>query len=157
MKLVWLYHTYYYAIDKTIAVPASNTPFTGDESYRIWSEESNDPSGTKMTIRGEDITTKYINKDANALIANDSKHTATYNYKNYDADGAANVGAQLYSEPIYWQALRINSGMDASNTFENYYILEVNWEKAAAAAAPTGGLKDDKETDIIYIVAEATS
>ena len=65
-------------------------------------------------------------------------------------------GAQLYSEPVYWQALRIKSGMDASNHFENYYILEVNWEKAAEAAGDDG-LKDDKETDIIYIAAEATS
>ena len=144
--------TYYYAIDKEITVPASNTPFTGDASYRIWSEDPNN----NMTIRDEAITTRYINKDANSLIANDSKHNATYSYKNYDADGESNVGAQLYSEPIYWQALRIKSGMDASNTFENYYILEVNWEKAAAAAGSTG-LKDDKETDIIYIAAEATS
>ena len=144
--------TYYYAIDDMITVPATNTPFTGDASYRIWSEAPDND----MTIRGEAITTRYINKDANSLIANSSKHNDTYDYKNYDAEGAGNVGAQLYSEPIYWQALRIKSGMDASNTFENYYILEVNWEKAAAAAGPTG-LKDDKETDIIYIAAEATS
>lgn len=150
--------TYYYAIDKdtNTITPASNNPFSGDARYRVWSEESNDPSATKMKIRREEITTKYINKDADALIANNGKHDATYNYKDYDAGGAANVGAQLYSEPIYWQALRINSGMDASNSFENYYILEVNWEKAAAAAG-SAGLKDDKETDIIYIAAEATS
>ena len=148
--------TYYYAIDDINTVPASNTPFTGNESYRLWSEVPNNSTATKMKIRNSEITTRYINKEANSLIANSTKHDDTYHYGNYDAEDEVNVGAQLYSEPIYWQALRINSGMDASNTFENYYILEVNWEKAAAAAGEAG-LKDDKETDIIYIAAEATS
>lgn len=148
--------TYYYAIDDTIAVPASNSPFSGDKRYRLWSEVPDNSSETKMTIRSEPITTRYINKYTGSLIANASKHDDTYDYKNYDASGENSIGAQLYSEPVYWQALRIKSGMDATNNFENYYILEVNWEKAAAAAG-SAGLKDDKETDIIYIAAEATS
>ena len=158
--------TSYYAIEKDSSknLPASPNAFTNNntdnEYYRLW-------NGSK--VRGSDpIVTRYLNKDGNCLIANDDMHTDTYNYKRYD-DANANadledenapakgVGAQLYSEPIYWQALRIPSELDASNKFINYYILEVNWEKAAQAAASTGGLKDDRETDIIYIAAEAAS
>lgn len=143
--------TYYYTIEKDSSINEPHNAFTGDANYRLW-------SGTIISNDSQAVTTRFVNKDNDSdLIANSSKHNATYDYKNYDGANENNVGAQLYSEPVYWQALRIKSGMDASNTFDNYYILEVNWEKAAEAASATGGLKDDKETDIIYISAEATS
>ena len=151
--------TYYYKIEKDTTINQPNSAFSGDASYRLW-------TGSVIREDSAAITTRFINKnDDNDLIADNSKHNATYSYKRYDDNNAnadiedapaKGVGAQLYSEPVYWQALRIKSGMDASNQFENYYILEVNWEKAAAAAGDDG-LKDDKETDIIYIAAEATS
>ena len=139
-------------------------PFTNDNTdnkyYRLWNGSS--------IRRSDPIVTKYLNKTGANLIADDTMHTDTYKYKRYDDNNAnedledenapaKGIGAQLYSEPIYWQALRIPSGMDSNNKFINYYILEVNWEKVAADAASTGGLKDDRETDIIYIAAEATA
>lgn len=141
---------YYYAIETDETINHPNNSFEGEAHYRLW-------NGTIIRQDSSPITTRYLNKGQNTLIANDTKHNQTYHYKEYDSNNTTlGIGAQLYCEPVYWQALRIKSGMDASNEFTNYYILEVNWEKAAEAAGEEG-LKDDKETDIIYIIAEATS
>ena len=138
--------TYYYSIETDSSINVPSGSFTGDANYRLW-------NGSQ--IRGGAVTTEFLNKVNNALIADSTMHDDTYSYKRYDDENAnAEVGAQLYCEPIYWQARRIKSSMGLSTQFEDYYILEVNWEKAAAAAG-AGGLKDDKETDIIYIAAEA--
>ena len=143
--------TYYYAIETDPSINNPNNSFSGLEHYRLW-------SGSVIQQDDRGIVTSYLNKTDGSLIANDTKHNITYHYKEYDSNspGDSGVGAQLYGEPIYWLAKRIKSGMDASNEFINYYILEINWEKAKEAAG-SAGLKDDKETDIIYIIAEATS
>ena len=139
--------TYYYAIQTDSSINEPHNSFNGDANYRLWNES---------VIRGWKVTTRFLNKDDNVLIANQDLHEATYSYKNYDGTEATEVGAQLYCEPIYWQAIRIKSGKDETNSFDDYYILEINWEKAAAATSASGGLKTDRETDIVYILAEAS-
>ena len=142
--------TYYYAIDKSVIQPPDDADTNLDESYRLQ---------TNAVIRGEPesiinkITTKYLNKIDGKIKANSNLHDDTYNYSTYNGSGT-----QIYAEPIYWQALHIKSGMQSNKKIEDYYILEINWAEAAANAAANGEeLKDDRETDIIYIAVEASS
>lgn len=95
------------------------------------------------------------------LLANSSKHGATYEVK---CDSAFSV--QKNAEPLYWQAKGIRSGLapDAASDsarFVDYYILEINWEheysRQNEGSAELQELDNKRETDIIYITAKAAS
>lgn len=93
----------------------------------------------------------FLNKKNNEIAANDTKHEDTYSYDRSKV--------QDYAEPIYWQAHNIKSDMQPDKQIMDYYILEVNWSKTRAEAIARGeqGLKNDRETDIVYISVEATT
>lgn len=85
----------------------------------------------------DEILGNYINMDSGSQIANDSKHKDTYgNYTN----------VQKNAEPLYWQT---NNAIIVDDTnsegFVDYYVLEVSWDKTK--------VKNDKETDMVYITA----
>lgn len=85
----------------------------------------------------DEIVGNYINMDSDSQIANDSKHTDTYgNYSN----------VQKNAEPLYWQPDNAIIVDDTnSEGFIDYYVLEVSWDKTK--------VKNDKETDMVYITA----
>ena len=85
------------------------------------------------------IEGRYINKDSASIIANDSQHEATYSTYSKDY-------VQKNAEPLYWQndtSIRITSDDDSG--FADYYILRVSWNP--------NEVKNDKETDMVYITA----
>ncbi|MCR4644916.1 MAG: hypothetical protein K5695_05845 [Oscillospiraceae bacterium] len=93
------------------------------------------------------VSTVFLNQYGQEIRAkkDDTYHTNTYRYS------AENV--QDCAEPLYWQARNIKSGMNpTTRSLMDYYILEVNWEKARQAAIAAGEtFTDNGETDIIYI------
>ena len=88
---------------------------------------------------GEPLAGTYLNQGAGGL-ANGTKHSNTY-------DDYTHV--QANAEPIYWQssASPAETG-NSSEDFVNYYILRVN---------KNGKENNDRETDILCIVAKAVS
>ncbi|MGN0115424.1 MAG: hypothetical protein ACI396_08850 [Acutalibacteraceae bacterium] len=124
----------------------TNIAFT----YKIYSaKEVADPSGDSVVTyyselenkdfyykKGTEISGAYLNQDADSKIANSVKHTDTY--------GAYN-NVQKNAEPLYWQNSTPIKPASSENGFVDYYILEVNWVKDS--------VKNDKETDMVYISA----
>ena len=115
---------------------------------------SSDPSSTSL-YQQENIETVFLNKDDAARIADRTKHDLAYGTYSND-------NVQQYAEPVYWQAHGIRSSLPetagSEDEFVDYYILEVNWNAAYRAAVTNNtDLTNDRETDIIYIIAESTS
>lgn len=106
------------------------------------------------TVYNQTISTAFLNKNsASDRTANSSKHSLAY---------GSYSDVQQYAEPVYWQAYGIRSSLPATagadDEFVDYYILEVNWNTAYQNAVAAGtDLTNDRETDIIYIIAESTS
>lgn len=67
-------------------------------------------------------------------IADNTLHQKTYGDYDY---------VQMNAEPLYWQSDNITPSQVGSG-FVDYYILEVSW---------TADVKNDKETDMVYITA----
>ena len=108
------------------------------------------------TVLYQNISTAFLNKTSvSDRIANSTEHELTYG-----SYSGSNV--QQYAEPVYWQAYGIRSSLPetagSEDEFVDYYILEVNWDAAyQTAVANNTDLTNDRETDIIYIIAESTS
>ena len=92
--------------------------------------------------KSNEIIGDYINKDPSSKIATDSQHEATYSA--YDK---ANV--QINAEPLYWQNSAPITPNYVNGGFADYYILEVSWGPSE--------VKNDKETDMVYITAGMVS
>lgn len=76
---------------------------------------------------GTPLAGGYLNQDSSGL-ANSSLHSETYgSYQN----------VQKNAEPLYWQ-----SDVQTSDGEDTYYVLVISWGS---------GLKNDKETDMIYL------
>jgi hypothetical protein len=139
----------------------TNIPFT----YTIYSAEekkdkpdeyqaaytSSDNAMTYYYVSTGVLDGKYINRSTESNIADGTKHALTYS--DYD-------NVQKNAEPLYWQGNLAAPTLDtdgryiyANNATENdeegnfihYYILNVTWTK--------GTVKNDKETDIVYLTA----
>lgn len=120
-------------------------------NYKIFKANVTDKNGNQPIIEyhskkngdlyyqktSEEIKGTYINKDNDSQTANKSKHEETYG--TYDK-------VQKNAEPLYWQNnTEISVDNDTNEGFVDYYVLEVSWEK--------GQVKNDKETDMVYITA----
>ena len=109
-----------------------------------------------IEVYNQTVSTAFLNKtNTGDRIANSSKHELTYGTY-------SGTYVQQYAEPVYWQAHGIRSSLPetagSEDEFVDYYILEVNWNAAyRAAVANNSDLTNDRETDIIYIIAESTS
>lgn len=108
----------------------TNIPLT----YTIYPAST---SGTGSSVTENGVTC-YYNSTAldgaylnqSGSIANDAQHAATYGtYGN----------VQKNAEPLYWQ-----SEVQTSGAGDDFYVLVVSW---------SGGLQNDKETDMIYLTA----
>lgn len=111
---------------------------TDDENQATVTYVSQEDSNTYYYKKGEEIQGAYLNKQADKQIANENKHNDTYgDYNN----------VQINAEPLYWQNTSpINPvGIENESGFVDYYILELSWT--------TGEIKNDKETDIVYLTA----
>ena len=86
--------------------------------------------------KGSVLVGDYLNKDNNTQLADQSKHTDTYD--TYDE-------VQKNAEPLYWQNTSPIVPSPEGVGFVDYYILEVSWTK--------GEVKNDKETDMVYLTA----
>lgn len=109
------------------------------------------------------LTGTYLNRGVNSsdgIIAMGNSSATKYSwtqeslheltYLKSDSSGVYN-NVNKYAEPLYWQSDEIvvrDGDKDVSdrNHFCRYFILRLKWDLADA--------KNDKETDIIYIVAE---
>ncbi|MGN0577843.1 MAG: hypothetical protein ACI4J4_04405 [Ruminiclostridium sp.] len=101
------------------------------ESYTVlYTDQS---GGAHYYTKGDKLDGRYINMDPVTLIAGDAYHEKSYG--NYSQ-------VQENAEPLYWQSDIIEK--TAGTSFVDYYILRVSW---------TAGVKNDKETDMVYITA----
>lgn len=138
----------------------TNIPFT----YTIYSaeEKEDEPDKYQVAYTTSDAKTyyyvskgkldgSYINRSTESGIADSTDHALTYS--DYDK-------VQKNAEPLYWQGKLAapTLGTDGLYVYENnatkddeegnfihYYILNVTWTE--------GAVKNDKETDIVYLTA----
>lgn len=125
----------------------TNIPFTYKIYFASATDDQNEATVTYVSKENtntyyykkvKEIQGAYLNKQADKQIANENKHNDTYgDYNN----------VQINAEPLYWQnTSAINPiGNQGENGFVDYYILELSWK--------TGNLKNDKETDMVYLTA----
>lgn len=102
----------------------TNIPLT----YTIYPAST---SGTGSSVTENGVTCYYSTAlDGAYLNQNGTQHEATYGtYGN----------VQKNAEPLYWQ-----SEVQTSDAGDDFYVLVVSW---------SGGLQNDKETDMIYLTA----
>ncbi|MGN0633983.1 MAG: hypothetical protein ACI4JW_08950 [Oscillospiraceae bacterium] len=127
----------------------TNIPFT----YEIYKASACDENGESVEnavvyhskldskdyyyTKGEKITGDYINKQDAVLLADSTQHEATYGEYN---------NVQKNAEPLYWQNdTAIKAVQNDGEGFVDYYVLKVSWVN--------GTVKNDKETDMVYITA----
>ena len=112
----------------------TNIPFT----YQIYpAHESANPGDLEADgyhySLSSPLTGAYLNESGG--IANDSLHERTY--------GSHNL-VQKNAEPLYW----ISEAKDISENGLDYYVLRITWQE---------GLKNDKETDMVYLTVGTAS
>ncbi|MGN0655242.1 MAG: hypothetical protein ACI4KR_00470 [Ruminiclostridium sp.] len=93
--------------------------------------------GSHYYTKGDQLGGAYINRDPVTLIAGDAYHEESYGayQKEY---------VQKNAEPLYWQSDIIPPANTVGSGFVDYYILRVSW---------TAEVKNNKETDMVYITA----
>ena len=131
----------------------TNIPFT----YRRYKATACDENGERVEnlvvyhskldsteyyyTKGEEITGSYINRESTEFLADSTQHEATYGKYN---------NVQKNAEPLYWQNdTAIKAEEKDEKGFVDYYVLEVSWQN--------GTVKNDKETDMVYITAGMVS
>jgi hypothetical protein len=139
---------------KTIVLQLAHTtniPF----SYTISRAEEmeSQPSESYVVYTGEDgkeyyykkgsvVQGNYLNLDEDTGSVTNQYHDLTYGDGIQD-DGYQNV--QENAEPLYWQGTDETVQKDGTTDFYNYYILTISWAE--------GTVKNNKETDIVYLMA----
>lgn len=98
----------------------------------------------------------YINRSTeNYTNPSLTRNIGTTAYQNPSYNNGSNPDArQAYAEPLYWQTANpiiANDDNydedDSESSFLNYYVLRITWGD---------DVKNDKETDLIYITAQVT-
>lgn len=148
----------YYTID-TEDINNSNVNYSGNASfpnYVLWTgsvvRNQTSPASVTAEFLNLDATGKDA-RDRDAIKANSSKHSGTYGTNN----NTVYNNVQDYAEPLYWQVRNIRSDMDSvTKEVMDYYILEVNWKKTRSIVGAEN-LKNDRETDVIYIAVKGTT
>lgn len=98
----------------------------------------------------------YINESSITITDGDVTRTRKIGSNNYEEPSYENNDArQNYAEPLYWQTdedhpIEANDEdydeyASDEHTSRNYYVLEVSWGN---------DVKNDKETDLIYLTAQ---
>lgn len=82
------------------------------------------------------LTGKPLNLSEDNRTATDGKHTTTF--------GKESVSAQKYAEPVYWQSDDVDLLDFEKDT--DFFVMKVSWGD---------GLRNDKETDLIYLTVGA--
>ena len=84
---------------------------------------------------------RYLNGAGGTPLV--AQQNGTYHDLTYKTNTGAYPNVQLYAEPLYWQSNDPKS-IEAGEQNTQFYVLEVTWGS---------GLKNDKETDMIYLTA----
>ena len=130
-----------------------------DFEYTIYRAVESDSGVEYVKENREDVV--YYRKDAVALPgafvnpqtdASSSRRIGNSSYEEASYDSSDD--RQKFAEPLYWQTTTAIDANDVSydeitedeTEFRNYFILEVTWGS---------NVVNDKETDIIYITAQA--
>lgn len=104
-----------------------------------------DQEGNEYSINtGNSLAGGYLNQDNNSKIANSDKHAVTY--PDYESNYV-----QKNAEPLYWKTISAQTLTEQSEDnvwYVNYYVLRVSW-------ANSPNIRNDKETDMIYLMAES--
>lgn len=103
------------------------------------------------TIGENPVVGKYLNAaDTSNRLA---KPSGDYHDKTYPVSGGTSGGytnVQKYAEPLYWKTtdpLTLPTTSDGVGHYIDYYVLRISWDKS---------IQNNKETDMIYLMAEAT-
>lgn len=117
-------------------------PATKDNSGNVIVK---DQEGNEYSINtGYPLAGGYFNQDKNSKIANSDKHAVTY--PDYDSGYV-----QKNAEPLYWKTTTEQYLSQLSHGwYVDYYVLRVSW-------ADSPNIRNDKETDMIYLMAESTT
>ena len=106
-----------------------------------------DSSGTTMFAQCETLGGSYQNQGSNntdgKILASQSGDAHNKTYGTYP-------NVQKNAEPLYWKTtnpVQLPGDLD-SGYHVNYYILRISWD---------GNLVNNKETDMVYLMAEAVS
>ena len=97
----------------------------------------------------------YINKADKSYTDNGNTITRKIGNSQYEKPSYETTDSrQEYAEPLYWQTSNSITANDEEydenedeHEFRNYYVLRVTWKS---------DVKNDKETDLIYITAQVT-
>ena len=125
-------------------------------TYEIYPAKKTRESGLEETASylgdkfyfnpGAPVEGSYLNQNSESGYANGSLHGKTY-------DSYPTSTVQKSAEPLYWQnktdgkQLTLPAQVDDTGYYINYYVLRISWGNT---------IQNNKETDMIYLMAEAT-
>lgn len=96
------------------------------------------------------VTGQYLNPGTdNLAIGSGNFHDKTY--ASQDGSGISYDHVQAHAEPLYWQnteKLTLPTQKDTSGYYVDFYVLRVAWN---------GTVQNNKETDLVYLMAESAS
>lgn len=121
----------------------TNIPFT----YTIYPAEMENLGGRGTHKKEEGNYTYWYTADQDHdlpgiyLNQDGSKANRDYHEQTYGTYPTEYV--QPNAEPLYWQSNSVQA--DRNNVIRHYYILDISWEE---------GLKNNKETDMVYLTVE---
>ena len=117
--------------------------------YEIFKAEKNTNDNQVPFTKGDKVRGEYLNVNQSPvpspsdapLRASKQYHEKTYG--SYDK-------VQECAEPLYWKAsetLTLPENPGSKGHYIDYYVLRISWDDS---------IKNNKETDMIYLMAEAT-
>lgn len=112
----------------TYTIYKANLSTTGTNGIHIgnfWYEYNTEGAGK--------LSGGYLNLDNESKKANRTYHAKTY---------GDHVNVQQNAEPLYWQS----KSVEVTGIQQDYYVLDISWNE---------NLKNNKETDMVYLTVEA--
>lgn len=110
------------------------TDYDTSGDYSITSAEHTYGYNADDTLDGE-----YLNQDNESKKANRDYHGQTY-------ETYLTKYVQQNAEPLYWQSKSVEVNPDLTGIQRDYYVLDISWNE---------NLKNNKETDMVYLTVEA--
>ena len=108
-----------------------------------------DSGGTQFTYSDTEegkLPGSYLNQDTTTKLAKKNYHSITYP-SSTEETGYSHV--QKNAEPLYWKtSSKVTLTSQENDYYIDYYILHISWD---------GNLVNNKETDMVYLMAEAVS
>ena len=121
----------------------TNIPFT----YTIYKAQlsTNETSGIHIGNFWYDYKTEGTGKlSGEYLNLDDETKKADHTYHDQTYGGYRNV--QQNAEPLYWQSDSVKVQSHETGIQRDYYVLDISWNE---------NLKNNKETDMVYLTVEA--